>query len=115
MVMSTVLEHIVATHRAVAANDRRPLDDLLARAAAAPPPRAFRAALEGPGISVIAEIKRRSPSKGDLATGLDPGRLSRSYEQGGAAAISVLTDRAFFGGSPEDLAAAREAVSVPVL
>ncbi len=64
---------------------------------------------------MIAEIKRRSPSKGDLAVDLDPAALGREYESGGAAALSVLTDGPHFGGSPDDLAAARDAVAVPVL
>lgn len=116
--MSTVLEHIVAVHRAVAANDERPLDDLLAGAVAVAPARDFRAAISDgarPGIAVIAEVKRRSPSKGDLAPDLDAGLLARTYEQAGARALSVLTDRAFFGGSAADLVAARDNVAVPVL
>jgi indole-3-glycerol phosphate synthase len=66
-------------------------------------------------VAVISEIKRRSPSKGDLAIGLDPVRLAQQYEAGGAACLSVLTDVDFFGGSAADLIAAREACSLPVL
>jgi indole-3-glycerol phosphate synthase len=64
---------------------------------------------------VIAEIKRRSPSKGDLAPDLDPVVTAKAYETGGAAALSVLTDQLFFGGSVDDLRSAREATAVPVL
>jgi indole-3-glycerol phosphate synthase len=64
---------------------------------------------------VISEIKRRSPSKGDLFADLDPAALARSYADGGAACLSVLTDRDYFGGSPEDLREARRAVDLPVL
>lgn len=74
----------------------------------------FAAALRVPGLSVIAEIKRRSPSKGDLAPGLDAQMTARAYTLGGAAAISCLTDREFFGARPSDLASAREA-ALPVL
>ena len=83
------------------------------------PARGFRAAVETVAasgeIAVISEIKRRSPSKGDLAPGLNPIELARQYERGGAACLSVLTDVDFFGGSVEDLVAAREACSLPVL
>jgi indole-3-glycerol phosphate synthase len=112
----TVLDGIVAAHRAVAATDERDLDGLMAEAAAAPPARPFRAALAAAtGLAVIAEVKRRSPSAGLLAPDLDPGDLARRYESGGATAVSVLTDGEFFGGAPADLLAAREACSLPVL
>ena len=66
-------------------------------------------------MAVISEIKRRSPSKGDLAIGLDPVRLAQQYEAGGAACLSVLTDVEFFGGSVADLQTARAACGLPVL
>lgn len=66
-------------------------------------------------VAVISEIKRRSPSKGDLASDLDPALLAQQYEQGGAACLSVLTDVEFFGGSETDLVTARSACSLPVL
>ena len=80
------------------------------------PGRGFARALQPDGLSVIAEIKRRSPSKGALAPeDLDPALLAKAYEQGGAACLSVLTDADSFGGSSDDLARARAAVDVPVL
>lgn len=66
-------------------------------------------------LAVIAEVKRRSPSKGDLFVGLDPVEVARTYERGGAAAMSVLTDVEFFGGSAADLDTARSSVSLPVI
>jgi len=83
------------------------------------PARGFRDALEvvtaSGDIAVISEIKRRSPSKGELAPGLDPVALARQYEAGGAACLSVLTDVEFFGGSVDDLVSARAACALPVL
>jgi indole-3-glycerol phosphate synthase len=114
--VGTYLDTIVAAHRATAAADGRVLDDLITAASSCPPARGFGAALRaGTSLRVIAEIKRRSPSKGDLNPGLDPRRVAAEYAAGGAACLSVLTDREFFGGSPEDLAAARGACEVPVL
>ena len=113
--MPTYLADILASHRARAAADRRPLGDLVERAASAPPPRDFAGALRGGGLSCIAEIKRRSPSKGDLDPGLQPELVAKDYVAGGAACLSVLTDADFFGGSADDLTAARLAAGLPVL
>jgi indole-3-glycerol phosphate synthase len=114
--MATYLDRILESHRAWAARDDRDLDVLAARAKASGPLRGFAAALRSPDeVTVIAEVKRASPSKGPLAPDLDPGDLARTYQASGAAALSVLTDRDFFAGSPEDLAAARAATSLPVL
>lgn len=77
--------------------------------------RDFRRALSGEAPSIIAEIKKASPSKGVLATDFQPARIAAAYEAGGAAALSVLTDQTYFQGSLNDLAAARAAVPVPVL
>ncbi len=92
-----------------------PLADLRAALAGAPAPRDPMAHFRGAGSSVIAEVKRRSPSKGDLATIADPAALAAEYAAGGAAAISVLTEERRFGGSLADLLAVRAAVDVPVL
>ncbi len=91
------------------------LEEFRARAEAMPPPRDFLAALRGPGLSVIAEIKRRSPSAGDIDMEIRPDDRAASYVAGGADAISVLTEPYFFAGSLDDLAAVRTAVDVPVL
>ncbi|MCL2782289.1 MAG: indole-3-glycerol phosphate synthase TrpC, partial [Actinomycetia bacterium] len=91
------------------------LDQVKAAAAAAPPTRNALAALLQPGVGVIAEVKRRSPSAGPLAPIADPGALASEYEAGGARVISVLTEERSFGGSVADLDAVRAAVSVPVL
>ncbi len=114
--MATYLDRILARHREVAALDERPLDELVGLASAMPPARGFAAALRrGDGLHVISEIKRRSPSKGDLNVGLDPAEWAATYERGGAACLSVLTDEEFFGGSGGDLQAARGARSPPGL
>jgi indole-3-glycerol phosphate synthase len=112
----TYLEKIVAAHREAAAADDRDLGALVEAADRVPAPRGFRRHLAAhDGLGVIAEIKRRSPSKGDLAPGLDPRTMAGAYVSGGAACLSVLTDADFFGGSVEDLQNAREAAGVPVL
>ncbi|MFN0090855.1 MAG: indole-3-glycerol phosphate synthase TrpC [Acidimicrobiales bacterium] len=114
--MATYLDRILAAHRLTAAGDERPVAALLAAAEAAPPARGFAAALAAETrLAVIAEVKRRSPSKGELAPGLDPAALGASYAAGGAACLSALTDAEFFGGSPADLAAARAGSGLPVL
>src|SRR4029077_16109621 len=77
--------------------------------------RDFRAALAGRACAIIAEVKKASPSKGGLAADFDAVRSAFAYEQGGAAALSVLTDESFFQGSLADLRNARRAVSLPVL
>lgn len=110
-----MLERIIARKRQEVAERRarRPLTAL--RDLPSPPLRDFAAALAAPGLSIIAEIKRRSPSRGALRADLDPRQLAGSYERGGAAALSVLTDRDFFGGSETDLLEARARVRLPVL
>lgn len=114
--MATYLDTIIARHRRSAALDTRPLAALVLQATAMAPIRGFRAALADiPHLAVISEVKRRSPSKGDLNAGLDPEMLARDYERGGASCLSVLTDEESFGGSVSDLQAARAACSLPVL
>jgi indole-3-glycerol phosphate synthase len=115
----TVLDEILASKRDEVTKLHRPqVRDLLrARALDAPPTRDFTAALrpEGGTLGVVAEIKRRSPSKGDLAPDLDPGLTAKAYAAGGASCLSVLTDQPWFGGSIDDLATARAACDLPVL
>jgi indole-3-glycerol phosphate synthase len=113
--MATYLDRILVAHRARAEEDDRPVDGLVEVARRAPSPRPFRQALSHDGLAVVAELKRRSPSRGDLAIDLDPAAVAAAYAAGGAACLSVLTDARFFGGSPADLAAARRAVDLPVL
>lgn len=118
--MATYLDAILDRHRAAARLDTRSLDALVDDARAAPPVRGFAAALAATSagddsVAVIAEVKRRSPSKGDLFADLDPAVLAAQYEAGGAACLSVLTDVDHFGGSVQDLQAARRACSRPVI
>src|SRR5579884_438722 len=112
------LSEILAAHRARAAGDLRSPAELEAAVAEAPAPRGFADALRSAarhGLAVVAEIKRRSPSKGALDLELDAAALARQYAAGGATCLSVLTDADFFGGSPGDLGAARVACGLPVL
>jgi indole-3-glycerol phosphate synthase len=117
----TYLDRILEQKRSLAAADRRVTEALAAEAATRPAPAGFAGAIEAKAaagrLAVIAEIKRRSPMKGDLAPGLDPAVLASAYTGGGAACLSVLTDVEFFGGSFLDLAQARQAVGpgVPIL
>lgn len=91
------------------------VDDLLAQIAAAAPAKDPMPAFRAPGLSVIAEVKRKSPSKGELAEIPDPAALAARYSAGGADAISVLTEQRRFNGSLDDLRAVRRAVSTPLL
>ena len=116
-ILARILER---KHEEIAAGARTvPLTEMRRRAADTPPPRGFREALEartGEGrAAVIAEIKRASPSRGVIRRDFDPPRIAAGYERGGAAALSVLTDRDFFQGAPEHLQAARTATRLPVL
>ncbi len=112
------LDDIVEHHRALAGDDRRNVNTLIADARAMEAVRSFRGAIVEASrdhLAVIAEIKRRSPSKGDLNASLDPAAIATSYEAGGASCLSVLTDAKYFGGSVEDLIAARQASRLPVI
>ncbi|MGH8118355.1 MAG: indole-3-glycerol phosphate synthase TrpC, partial [Rhodanobacteraceae bacterium] len=119
--MNDILQTILARKREeVAARSRRvPLKQVRARATAASPPRGFAAALRARAAhgqpAVIAEIKKASPSRGLIRAEFDPAAIARSYDRGGAACLSVLTDVDFFEGSDAHLAAARAACVLPVL
>jgi indole-3-glycerol phosphate synthase len=113
----SVLDDIVAGVREDVATRQaaRPLPEVKAAADAARPALDALAVLRAPGVGVIAEVKRRSPSKGDLASISDPAALAAQYAAGGARVISVLTEGRRFGGSHADLSAVRATVDVPVL
>jgi indole-3-glycerol phosphate synthase len=114
--MSSILDKIFAAKRAELAEQRErvSLDAMEKAALRAPRPRDFVAALLNRKPAIIAEVKRASPSKGDIFPGLDPAAVARDYASAGAAAISVLTDR-HFKGSLSDLTAVRSAVDLPIL
>lgn len=115
-----VLDEIVKVKRGRVAGcmKRQPLERLredAIRKRDSVSPQAFKKALTSTGINIIAEFKRRSPSKGAIREGADPSEIARSYEFGGAVAISVLTEEGFFGGSIEDLRCIRQSVQLPLL
>lgn len=111
-----MLEEIVASKREEVDRLRSREGKLERSASEAPPARDFLGAIRTPGrVAVIAEFKRRSPSSGSFAASADPADAARAYEEGGAAALSVLTDGPYFDGSLADLRDAREACALPIL
>lgn len=111
--LSIIVDH---KKQEIAAAKKRVPEAVLREAALSPRmKRPFAASLEKPGVHIIAEIKRASPSKGDIQPNLDPAALARQYERGGATALSVLTETTYFKGSIDDLKQARSSVSLPVL
>lgn len=113
---ATYLDAILAHHRERAAHDSRSLDELITSARSCVPPRGFASAIRStPHLAVIAEFKRRSPSKGVLNGNMQPDSVARMYQTGGATCLSVLTDENHFGGSVSDLQIARSACDLPVI
>lgn len=110
-----MLDRIIADTRSRLPELQARRATLEAQAADAPERRDFAAALSGPGLAVIAEFKRASPSRGALNLEMLPAEQAAAYEAGGAAALSVLTEPDYFQAQPDDLAAARSAVSIPVI
>ena len=110
-----ILSEIIAKkrERVIAAQEAVPFDYMEVRRDAKP--HALRSALQAPGINIIAEFKRRSPSKGTIRPDANLTQIVQSYEAGGAAAISVLTEEDYFDGSLDDLRAVKSAVNLPVL
>ncbi len=111
-----ILARIVATKTREVARLRPRENALGERVAEAPPPRDLAAALRGGDeVAVMAEVKRRSPGAGAIRPGLIPAEIAAAYQEAGAAAVSVLTDAEYFGGSLRDLEEVRKAVSLPIL
>ncbi|MCA1595188.1 MAG: indole-3-glycerol phosphate synthase TrpC [Chloroflexi bacterium] len=115
--MPSILEKIVATKREelAASLERTSRAEMMARARDAAPPRGFRLAIRGSDVRVVAEIKKASPAAGLIRPEFDAAAIARAYQAGGAAAISVLTDRTYFQGSLEIFEAVRDAVGIPLL
>jgi indole-3-glycerol phosphate synthase len=114
-VSRTTLDQILASTRARLPDLQARRRDLERAAAAAPAAPSWAGAFARPDVALIAEVKRRSPSAGAIHEGLDPPVHADAYARGGAAAVSVLTDGPYFGGSLDDLEAVTRAVSIPVL
>jgi len=112
-----ILDKIIATKKKEVAllKSVRPVPELELMARDLPPARDFKGALTGRDCSIIAEIKRRSPSKGRLRKDFDPEEIARTYEAGGAAAISILTDRNYFEGDGAYLAVVKKVAGIPIL
>ncbi|UCH62889.1 MAG: indole-3-glycerol phosphate synthase TrpC [Fidelibacterota bacterium] len=110
----SILDEIIAhkTEEVRRRQDQLPLETFLPRDSSV---RDFAGALAQPGLRIIAEVKRKSPSRGNIRLDLEPADLAQAYQQAGAAAISVLTDEKYFGGSLDHLAEVRAAVDLPVL
>ena len=114
--MSRLDELVDAARRAVVGRQQQvPLEDLSAQLGTRADDRPFKEALVRPGLSLIAEFKRRSPSAGEIRPGAEVAELVPAYERGGAAALSILTEDGGFGGSLDDLRAARSASELPLL
>lgn len=112
-----ILEKIIAEKKEEVAQAMRvkPLGELKAQICDLPPPRDFTGTLEGRDCAIIAEVKRRSPSKGVLREPFHPVEIASLYEKHGAAAVSVLTDQSFFGGDKTYLSEIRRSVHIPLL
>jgi indole-3-glycerol phosphate synthase len=112
-----ILDDIIEVKRREVAQRKKstPLSALEAVIEGVPPTRDFRQAIGGGECTIIAEVKRRSPSRGVIREDFDPVRIAAEYERHGAAAVSVLTDEAYFGGSDADLTAVKSAITLPVL
>src|SRR2546426_4518687 len=115
--METYLDRILERTRVRVERTRRerPFEELDREVRRGGPPRRFAEAIRAGGMSLIAEVKRRSPSKGVIQASVDPAEVAEAYERGGARALSVLTEPEFFSGSLDDLARARQATTLPVL
>ncbi len=111
---SKLLEILEQTRESLTALSHK-LPELREAAEGASPAPSWDGALRGPNVAVVAEVKRRSPSAGVIREDLDPASVARAYQAGGAAAVSVLTNAPYFGGSLEDLRVVADVVDVPVL